>query len=355
MDIYVLDKSFNEVAVIDTFVSLIWTTRYFTNGDFELYLQAQEGLLDIFHEGYYLVRDIDMETNGKMHNVMFITSREIVTDAENGDNLIITGECLKSILKRRVISEQTVLQGYVLNCLKQLIDECIINPTVEARKISNFTFGADTFTISPKMKKQITGKNLAEAMEEICKAYGIGYDIYLKNGTFYLYFYKGVDRSTGQNVNPHVVVSESFDNLLSSDYKQSMDDFANVAYVAGEGEGNERKKKMVGTATGMDRYEIWVDARNESSNEGEIDESEYMAMLQTEGEEALSERNVTTMLSGEIINGVSFQINDDYYLGDIIQFENDYGISAATRVIEVIYNEDETGINVIPTFAEMEV
>ena len=78
-------------------------------------------------------------------------------------------------------------------------------------------------------------------------------------------------------------------------------------------------------------------------------------MLQEDGENALSERDVTTVLSGEIINGVSFQINEDYFLGDIIQFENDYGISAATRIIEVIYNEDETGINVIPTFAEMEV
>ena len=65
--------------------------------------------------------------------------------------------------------------------------------------------------------------------------------------------------------------------------------------------------------------------------------------------------SIQTMLSGEIINGVSFQINDDYFLGDIIQFENNYGISAATRIIEVIYNEDETGVNIIPTFAEMEV
>ena len=355
MDIYVFNKQYTPIAVIDSFVSIIWTTRYFTNGDFELYLQAKEGLLDILQEGFYLVREQDMDDNGVMKNVMIIESREVVTDAEDGDNLIITGKCLKSLLKRRVVSEQTVLQGTVLNCLKQLVNECIINPTVAARQISNFAFGTDTFTDTTKMKKQVTGTNLAEVFEEICTAYGIGYDIYLNAGTFYLYFYKGVDRSYDQNLIPHVVVSESFDNLLSSDYKQSKEDFANVAYVAGEGEGNARKKKMVGTATGLDRYEVWVDARNASSNEGEISDAEYMAMLQADGEEQLAEMNVTTMLSGEIINGVSFQINEDYFLGDIIQFENNYGISAATRIIEVIYNEDETGVNVIPTFAEMEV
>ena len=355
MDIYVINKQFEQVAVIDSYVSIIWTLRYFTCGDFELYLQAKEGLLDILQEGFYLVREKDMDATGKMKNVMIIENREILTDAENGDNLIITGRCLKSLLKRRVVSEQTVLQGTVLNCLKMLVNECIINPTVSARQISNFYPGTDTFTDSTKMKKQVTGTNLADVFEEICTAYGFGYDVYLSNNKFYLYFYKGKDRSYAQNVNPHVVVSEAFDNLLSSDYKQSKEDFANVAYVAGEGEGNARKKAMVGTASGLDRYEVWVDARNASSNEGEISDVEYMAMLTADGQEQLAEMGVQTMLSGEIINGVSFQINDDYFLGDIIQFENDYGISAATRIIEVIYNEDETGVNVIPTFAEMEV
>lgn len=355
MDIYVLNKQYQQIAVIDAFVSVIWTTRYFTNGDFELYLQAKEGSLDVLQEGFYLVREQDYSTTGRMDNVMIIEAREIVTDAENGDNLIITGKCLKSLLKRRVVSEQTVLQGTVLNCLKQLLDESIINPTVTARKINNFALGADLFTDSTKMKKQITGKNLLEAFEEICTTYGIGYDIYLYNSTFYLYFYKGVNRSYDQSVNAHVVVSEEFDNLLSSDYKQSKEDYANVAYVAGEGEGNARKKAMVGTATGLDRYEVWVDARNASSNEGEISDAEYNAMLIADGQEQLAEMGVQTMLSGEIINDVSFKIGIDYFLGDIIQFENNYGISAATRIIEVIYNEDETGINVIPTFAEMEV
>lgn len=354
MNIYVLDNNFDIAAVIDSYVSIIWTTRYFTYGDFELYLSAEAQTLDVLKEGYYLVRETDMKATG-YYNVMIINSREIVTDAENGDNLIVTGYCLKSLLKRRVIVNQTMLSGTVQNCIRSLISDNIISPTDASRQISNFVLGTDTFTDATTIKKQITGKNLAEAVEELCTLYGIGYDVYLYNGNFVFYLYKGVDRSYAQQQNAHVVVSEQFDNLLSSDYKQSKDDFANVAIVAGEGEGAFRKKVTVGTATGLERYELWVDARNESSNDGDISDAQYIDILREEGREALGETGVTTMLSGEIINGVSFEINKDYYLGDVIQFENDYGITASTRIIEVIYNEDETGENVIPTFAEMEV
>ena len=354
MNVHVLDKTFKDIYVIDSYISLIWTRRYFSYGDFELYISAEKALLDVLQEGYYLVREKDIKPTG-MYNVMIINSREIQTDAENGDNLTIKGWCLKSILKRRVIVNQTVLQGSLQACLHSLIEQNIINPTDTSRKISNFILGTDTFTDTTKVKMQITGTNLADAFEEICTSYGIGYDVFLQNGNFVFYLYKGEDRSYAQNVNPHVVVSEEFDNLLSSDYQQSREDFANVAIVAGEGEGNARKKVTVGTASGIDRYELWVDARNASSNDGEITDAQYLDMLTTDGVEALNESKTTTVLSGEILNGVSFIINQDYFLGDIIQFENDYGISASTRVIEVIESDDDTGENIIPTFTDMEV
>ena len=354
MNIYVLNKSFEVADIIDDYISVIWTTRYFTYGDFELYLNAEQRYLDILKEGYYLVREQDISGTTYKH-VMIITSREITTDAELGDNLIVTGQDLKSLLKRRVVLSQTTLKGTVQACLRELISQNFINPTDTSRKISNFTLGTDTFTDRTTITKQITGKSLSEAFEEICTKYGYGYEVELVDGYFSLYLYRGLDRSYAQSTNAHVVVSEEFDNLLSSDYKQSKDDYANVAIVAGEGEGVNRKRVVVGTATGLERYELWVDARNASSNEGEISDTEYTAMLTADGQEALSERDVVTVLSGEIINGVSFEINRDYFLGDIIQFANDYGISASTRVIEVIDSIDENGENIIPTFAEMEV
>ena len=40
MDIYVMNTSFEVVGVIDDYLSVIWSRRYYTEGDFELYVSA---------------------------------------------------------------------------------------------------------------------------------------------------------------------------------------------------------------------------------------------------------------------------------------------------------------------------
>lgn len=355
MNLYVINKTFEIVGVIDAYTSLIWTTRYYSEGDFEIYLAAEKDKLDLFQEGFYIVREADMTSSGEFKNVMIIQNREIITDAESGDNLIITGNDLKSILRRRVIVNQTLLNGEVSACIRRLIYENVINPTDANRTISNFTLGSNDLINTYNMQMQITGDNLADAIAEICQAYGFGYDVFIKNSNFVFYIYEGKDRTFNQDTNPYIVFSESFDNLLSSDYKQDRSNFANVAIVAGEGEGMERKKKVVGTETGLDRIEIWVDARNASSNNGEINDAEYQKMLEQDGTEALAEKAITTEFSGEVDNTINYMINRDYFLGDLVQIENDFGISASTRIIEVIESEDDTGSNIILTFSEMEV
>lgn len=354
MDIYVLDTSFEIVGIIDKYTSVIWTTRYFTYGDFELYMGASEGVLSLLQKGNYLVRQQDM-SGGEYRNVMIILNREITTDVEDGDNLIVTGRCLKSILNRRIIINQTILNGTVESCIQRLITENIISPTDTARQINNFILGPDTLSSSETMKQQITGKNLGEIVSEICAAFGIGYDVYISNGKFVFYLYEGTDRTTAQSTNPKVIFSSEYDNLISSDYKQSYNNFANAVTVAGEGEGVDRKKVTVGTVSGLDRFEIWVDARNTSSNGGEISETDYLAQLTQEGNEALIEHGVTTSFEGQVENTDNCTIGTNYFLGDLVQVENYYGISAATRIIEVIYSEDVNGVDVIPTFSEMEV
>ena len=48
-------------------------------------------------------------------------------------------------------------------------------------------------------------------------------------------------------------------------------------------------------------------------------------------------------------------VDEDFFLGDIVQIENEYGIQAQPRIIEIIESEDENGISVIPTFTTWEV
>ena len=44
-----------------------------------------------------------------------------------------------------------------------------------------------------------------------------------------------------------------------------------------------------------------------------------------------------------------------YNLGDIVQIENEYGIQATARILEIIDCEDESGYSTVPTFSTWEV
>lgn len=352
MDVYVLDNNFDIVGVCDDYKSIIWATRYFTPGDFELYLPATDKNISLLNDDRYLVRDKDMLDDGTMHNVMIIDKVNIKTSIEDGNYLTVTGPCIKSIIGRRIIWQQTTLTGRVESGIRKVISENAINPTIPERKIPQLILGVDK-GFTETMDKQATGKNLSEFVGEVCTAYGIGWDVYIKNKKFVFEMYKGVDRSYSQSANPYVVFSQEFDNLLTSDYTRDKSAYKNVALVAGEGEGLDRKMVAVGDVSGLDRREVFIDSRNSSSNDGEISEVEYSKMLSEEGAETLNSDDYTIKedIEGEIETLSNYQFGVDYFLGDIVEVVNEYGIETTPRIIEVIESEDESGTSTIPTFS----
>jgi hypothetical protein len=354
MNIWVLNSAFQRVGIIDSYTSLIWTTRYYEPGDFELYIGADRNILKLIQENDYLVREQDM-TDNEYRNVMVIDKPniEINTNIETGDYLIVTGKCLKSIVGRRVVINQTVMNGKLESCINRLLMENIINPVDAKRKINNFTFD-NTTNFNLTLTMQATGDNLAELITQICKNYNLGWDVCIKNNKFVFYLYKGIDRSAEQNINPVVMFSYEFDNILTSDYNEDMSNYANVAIVAGEGEGINRKKYETGdtTASGLNRFETFVDARDMSTNEGGVSDAEYNTMLAEKGDEKLAELQKIVSFEGEIDATKQYVLNKDFYMGDIVQVVNEYGVSKATRIIEIIEADDENETSVIPTFAD---
>lgn len=357
MDIYVINKDFDICGVIDSYTSLIWTTRYYSAGDFELYVGATPELVALLQSGFYLCREGDLYAD-ECRNVMIVKNIHITTDEENGDFLTVTGRSLKSIVGQRIVQEQTNINGYVETGIRKVITQNIVSPADAARKIDSFVLD-DARGYTDTMRMQVTGDNVAEWLEKVCTTYGIGWDVYIKNKQFAFQLFRGVDRSYNQDVNPFVVFSDEFDNLLTSDYQSSMENYRNVAHVAGEGEGLDRRTVNVysGTAepAGLDRYEVYVDSRNTSSNGGEITAAEYLATLEEEGREALAEATITESFEGEVEPSANYILNVDYYLGDIVQVVNKYGISTAPRITEIIDSVDTEGRKVIPTFSTWEV
>lgn len=347
MLLYIIDESLTIIGMVENYNSIIWTNRYFESGDFELHLPATNDNVVLLRENHYVIRE------GYEDNAMIISSITIETDVENGDTMIVTGKCLKSILSRRIIWNQTTVSGKVEVCLRRLVTENAIDPDIPARKISRLTLG-DLQGFTDTITSQFTGDNLETVMSEVCMKYGLGYDVKLdlKNKKFVFVMYKGEDRSYNQTANPYVVFSNEFENLLRTNYSHSRDEYKNTARIGGEGEGSARIYTDIGNANSdLNRYEVFVDADDISTNDGEISETDYIGLLEQRGYEKLAEASLVELFDGEVEANHTFKLNEDYFLGDIIEVVNEYGIETTPRIVGVIQSQDETGDYTIPIFS----
>lgn len=349
MEIYVLDKSFQSIAVIDEYESLIWTDRYDEAGDFELYMSMNKSLLDYLKQDYYL-------WNPDSEHVMIIEQIQITSDVEDGNKLIVTGRSLESILDRRIVWKQTILDGDLQNAIHRLLNENVISPIIADRKIDNFVFkeSEDKRITDLTIDTQYTGDNLYEVICNLCLKNSIGFKMTLtEENKFEFQLYSGEDRSYDQTENPYVIFSPDFENVINSNYLESKQTMKNVTLVAGEGEGASRKTSTVGSAYGLDRRELFTDARSISSDIGDgetLTDSEYTEQLDQKGEESLAEYPSVTSFEGEVEATIMFKYGTDFFIGDIVQIANEYGHEGRAYISEIVMSQSTSGVSIYPTF-----
>lgn len=356
MDLTVIDANFRKKVPIDVFDSLIWTDRYCAYGDFELVASPESGILSKILQGPYLVLK-------ESKHAMILDYRAIKTDVESGNRIMIKGISLESILLNRIVWNPTALSGNFQNEIERLLNENVIAPTDSDREIPMFAFEASTdpAITSLTIDNKFYGEYVYDVIAGLCFANGIGFKISLQyddqvtgyGDHFVFSLYAGADRSYNQVANPHVTFSPDFDNLINSDHIISARNLKNVALVAGEkGVGNVRKTVSVGTTTGINRREVFIDAQNIQRNidGGSLTEAQYEAKLVQKGEEDLSTFVVVETFEGQIAPVNMYVYGQDFFLGDLVQTENEYGNAAVSRVTEIIHSQDTTGVKIYPTF-----
>lgn len=349
MELIVLNTALDAISMVDTYESFIWTDRYYAYGDFELYTIMKEDTLKYIKQDYYL-------QNRESEHVMIIEKILISSDVENGNHITVTGRSLESILDRRIIWGQKTLSGNLQNGIKNLLDECIISPTDNNRKIENFIFetSTDPAITGLTIDAQYTGDNLYDVIQKICEERNIGFKITLNdNKQFVFKLYMGTDRSYDQTDVPYVIFSPKFENIINSSYIESKSSLKNVTLIGGEGEGASRKYTTVGNGSGLDRREIFTDARDVSSDVGNgvvLTESEYTAQLKQRGKETLTKNTDVTSFEGKAETTIMFKYGEDFFNGDVVQIANEYGHETKARILEIVMSENEDGISVYPTF-----
>ena len=344
----VLNTDFESVDVVDSFKSMIWTDRYNSYGNFEIYLTINSDVLKYLKEDYYLwLKDSE--------HSMIIEGIAIDSDNEEGNHIIVTGRSLESILERRIIWGQKVLTGNLQLAIQTLLNEAIISPTISDRKIDNFIFEAST---DPKVTgltvdTQFTGDDLYVIIKKLCQSNNLGFKIILNDRNQFVFcLYAGTDRSYNQSINPYVVFSPNFENIINSNYFTSKAKLKNVTLVAGEGEGASRKTTIVGSGSGLNRRELFTDARDISSDTdgGTLTDEQYSAKLKARGSENLSEYTAKTAFESEVEATRLFKYGEDFFIGDIVQIANEYGHEGRAYISELVISQNEDGVSIYPTF-----
>lgn len=367
-DFVIKDTNFVPLGNIDEYIYAIWTERFSDVGDFELQIPINSPNLEHFAIGNYL-------TLPSSDRAMIIEKVQLDSNIDTGlKSFIFSGQSLESILKRRIVWGTIYMNGKLVTEVNRMIRENLIAPKrttgstdgrdYAQRRIPNFVLKTDYSDdaylndADTTIQCQITGSTLYDALLDICQAYNIGFKVTLNaSNQFYFQLYSGTDRSSWQTDRNAVIFSPEFDTMIKSRYVQDTSGYKNVTLVLGEDDGESRRRTMVYVGdtepSGLERRELYTDARDLQSERDDgttMSETAYMKSLEYRGNSKLNENSVQTLFDSSVETNIGPQYNQDYFIGDYVTMENEFGIASAAQVVEYIQSFDSSGYTAYPTF-----
>lgn len=348
--------------IVEGAESKVWKKCYAEAGEFEIYTADTPENIELLQIGRYVVRqDDDM--------VGIIEKINMQKDEDGRDMLLVSGRCAKALFARRIINRQQTFSGTVWNRMYWMLHNHAANPSDPNRAIPNTAIAdVDNAIKGLSAQTQHTGTNLMAAVVDLVSSNNLGWKVPVVDGKFTATLISGTDRTVDQTDREPVIFADEYDNLISSAYSKDISSYANVASIAGEGEGSARvwtgvdaTGKASGTYTGLDRYEMFVDARDlqktSTDNTGKeitLTAAQYMAQLQARGLEKLSEAAKTETFEGDVDFG-AYTYRTDYDVGDLVTIRDRHGITANARIVAVEEIEDGDGYTVTPTFSDFTI
>lgn len=340
MELLIYNANFELAGILDTASDVIWHRVFTTAGDFEIHTDVDDLSLSLLQNQFIVTKPDSIEFG--------IVEKVVIQQSEDREVLVVSGRFGSSILGRRIITEETILNTTVELAMRQLVNQCAITASETNRNIPGLVLGQLNGFTEP-ISMQVTYKNLLTTLKEFSESSGIGFRCRFDPATKQIIFetFKASDRSALQSVNPRCIFSTEFETLLSSNYERSDDTAANVALVGGEGQGVDRKLVLVGSANGLNRREVFVNAKDQRKDDLTL--SEYETMLANKGQLALSVE--TERFEGEVITDGNLVYKVDYDLGDLVTIENSkWGKQIHVRINEITEVYDQNGDQVIPVF-----
>lgn len=365
--IRIITTDFQLVAEVDNYESLLIETKWGGVGSLELRINRH------MKHANELVRNRIIFPSAEKDKPFIIKHREIELD-ENGkasENWIIKAVSLKGLLGQRITIPPSGQAYDYLNTnaetiMRTYVERNAIAPVEPERTIPNLVQSTDEAK-GPQLIYQTRFKNLADEQEELSLVSGLGWNVRLDTQaqTFVFDVLDGRDLTVNQNTLPPVIFSPKFNSLKQLSYVESELNYKNTAYVAGQGEGIERRVIEVGTMSGLDRHEIFVDARDVSEemtppddNDPETPndpiprpEQDIINDLIARGNQNLADYEQEQFLEGQVLQKSPFEYKRDYDLGDVVTIKNDdWGVTMDARITVVREGYAASGKTVELTF-----
>ena len=299
--IEVFDAQLNRLGVIQTWISLTWREGYNAEGNFQLEVQAGGNDAELLKPWNYCA------LSGQ-DTVMVIRSAQLANN-----RIVAYGAAAVWVLEKRV-STAVVANQNAEEAMRGLVNDMTPWPCVELGAAAGIT---EVF------ENQISDGTVLKYLKDIGAAVDIGFRLRRSGKKLLFECYK-------PDVNENAKYSDRYGNIKDPAYTINDQFAANVAIVAGAGEGEARITVEAGAtgAAGTDRLELYVDARGETKADGESDAA-YRARLVRVGQQKLLDNQRTETLR--------FDVQDDRArLGDLIPvWLSAIGIRATVRVIAV--------------------
>ena len=313
-------------AVIDAYEAIEWTRRWRAPGSWQAVISRYATGADELREG----RFVSLPRRGR-HLVGIIESIEgqMTDEGEISESWTVAGRDLGAILQGRIClhgtdagtgyDEQIDVVGET--AMRHYVEVNAINPTDPDRAIPGLDLMLVDQGRGATVQVRARFQPLPEILESIALQSGLGWGILWSPDTGELLFdaLEGTDRSA------EILLSPRLGNCLIAGYRACLSDAPTLAIVAGQGEAELRTIVEVGTATGWDRREVYVDARDLDATDALI----------ARGEEKLAEVGETTTLEVEYIPTPTYRYMTDFDLGDIVSAEYPGVATMQARIVAV--------------------
>ena len=289
-------------------------------------------------------------------------------DADFADTIKLTGRFIISWFEKRVLKGTYKADNIKANqFIENLVEDCYkISDTYRGIKIAVLQDNISQEMVQ-SITKEVTGGTLFDTVQPLLEQNNLCVSLYpfvfethnlseyypnLEGETnissFDFVITTGIDRTVDNtsNITP-IVLSKSLSNVKRTSYSFNKENYTNVAYVAGEGEGADRQWFEVqrndnNKKAAWQREELWVDARDLQSQQNDgtmLTEEQYNDLIQQRATEKFNENDIVETYDSTMNTlDKRYVYGKDFLLGDwITVIDSDLKIQLDAQIISVTF------------------